>query len=87
MFGRRPESWWTRELQRIQREHDAERARWDAERRELISTICQLSHAYTPGDAAEFAEHPDQPDDSWSALDAPDGIGDELHYPAAFGEE
>jgi hypothetical protein len=81
MFGgRKPDGWWVRELERQARAHDAERARWDAERRELVDTICRLSHLYTPGAAAEYADPADETSDTWTALDDPDSIGGELHH-------
>lgn len=69
--------WFLRELERRERQHTDERARWDTERRQLIDTICVLA-GRSIGAAAEFADTPDSPDGGWSTLDEPDGLGGEL---------
>lgn len=40
----RRERWWVHELDRREREHAAERARWDEERRELLNRIMYLAN-------------------------------------------
>lgn len=72
--------WWTRELERVNRAHADERARWDTERRELIDTICALAGRPRGDDTvAQVADQPET-EDSWSPFEDPDTIGDELHY-------
>lgn len=81
MFGRKGDAWWVRELERTNRAHLEERAAWDKERERLVATVCILAgRSIDPGNPDSIVDLPDR-DETWSALDDPGSIGEELHHP------
>lgn len=71
----RRDKWWTRELERQNRAHAEERAKWDKERGELIETICRL--AEKPAYRNDSAQPDEAESDTYDAFNDPDGIGRE----------